>query len=146
VLVRVLDCTSERQQLNVLELEVARRFVFTLARVELGNDAVDNVPVVVHHQNVSDANVFVVQEGIANVPDDLVQLLVALQAFHAERDPGHDRLFLLNDHARVGADLAQVEVILDAEGEPEHQRQQQKQPGAKALYRGGKFHAKPKRV
>jgi hypothetical protein len=29
-------------------------------------------------------------------------------------------LFLLDDHARIGADLAQVEVILDTEGETEH--------------------------
>ena len=145
MLTRKLDCTSERQKLNVLELNVFRRLVFALARIELGNDAVDDVAIVVDDEDVFDANVLVVQKRLAEVADDLVEVSVALQGFHAERDAGHDRLFLLDDHARIGADLAQVEVILDAEREPEHQCQQQKQPGAKALYRVGKSHAKPKR-
>ena len=56
--------------------------------------------------------------------------------------PGHDRLFLLDDHARVGANGAQVEVVLNAEGETQHQRQQQQEPGSKTLYLGRKLHAK----
>src|SRR3954454_11655555 len=57
VLVCILDRTSQRQQLNVLELNVARGFAVTLARIELGNYAVDDVSIIIDHQNVFDANV-----------------------------------------------------------------------------------------
>ena len=82
---------------------------------------------------------------LAQAADDFVEVLIALQTLDPERDAGHDRLFLLDDHARVGADLAQVEVVLHTEGQPEHQRQQQEQPGAEALYLCGKLHAKTKK-
>lgn len=141
--VRVLHRASERQQLNVFELNVARGLVFAFARIELRNDAVEDIPIVVDHQNVFDANVLVVQERLAQSADDLVEILLALQALEAERDAGHDRLFLLDDHARVGANLAQVEVVLDTESETEHERQQQEKPSSKTLYRGRNLHVKP---
>jgi hypothetical protein len=54
-------------------------------------------------------------------------------------------LFLLDDHPRIGADRAEVEVILHAKGQPQHQGQQQQQPGTEALYLGRKLHAQTKK-
>ena len=86
------------------------------------------------------------RSGSRRSADDFVQVLLALQALEAERDARHDGLFLLDDHARVRADCAQVEVILDPESEPEHQRQQQQQPGAETLISGlSKSHAETMR-
>src|SRR5690349_13751937 len=56
VFVGKLHRTSQRQQLNVFELNVAGGFVFTFAWIELRNDAVEDVPVVVDDENVLDAN------------------------------------------------------------------------------------------
>ena len=68
MLVCILDRASERQELNVFELNVARGFVFAFARIELGNDAVADVPIVIDDQNVFDANVLVVQERSRRPP------------------------------------------------------------------------------
>ena len=141
-----LHRASQRQQLNVLELNVARGLVFAFARIELRNNAVSDVPVVVDDEDVLDANVLIFQERLSQSADDGVEILIALQALDAERDAGHDGLFLLDNHTRVGADLAQVEVVLDAESETEHERQQQKKPGAKTLYGGRNVHPEPKRA
>ena len=40
-------------------------FVFALTRIELRNNAVQDVPIVVDHENIFEANVLVVQEWLA---------------------------------------------------------------------------------
>src|SRR6185437_8036567 len=99
-----------------------------------------------YHQNVFDANIFLVEKRFLNASAYLVKILIALDTLQAQADAGHDRLFLFDDHARVGADGSQVEVVLNAEGETEHQGQQQQKPGSEALYLGVKSHAKTKRT
>ena len=123
--IRVLHRTSQREELDVFELNVLKRFVFAFAWIELGDDAVFNVSLVVHDHDVLHANIFVVEGRLAQVADDLDEVLIALQAFDSERNARHDRLFLLDDHAGVGADSPQIEVVLNPEGETQHQRQQQ---------------------
>src|SRR5262245_25128812 len=119
-----LHCASQRQQLDVLKLNVARGFVFTLAWIELRNDAVEDVSGIVYHHDVLEANVLIFQDGVSQSTDDLVEILIALQALDAERDAGHDGLLLFDDHARIRTDSAEVEVVLYAERKTEHQRQQ----------------------
>ena len=135
-----LDCASEWQQLNVFELNVLRGLVFAFARNEFRYQAVSDVSIVVHDKDVFDANTFVVQQWLAQVADDLVEVLIAVQTLETESDAGHDRLFLLDDHAGVGTHRPQVEVVLDTEREPEHQGQQQQQPCAETPYLGRKSH------
>jgi len=120
MLLRKLDCASQWQQLNIFELNVLRGLVIELSRSEFGNQAISNVPIVVDDKDVFDANVLVVQEGLAQVADNFVEVLIALDTFQTECNSRHDGLFLLDDHARISADGPQVKVILDAEGEPEH--------------------------
>ncbi len=145
MLVCILDYAPEWQELYVFELDVACSVVFAFAWVEIGDNAVSDVSVVVHYQNILEAYVLVVQQRLAQVPDDLIKVSIALETLDPERDPRHDRLFLLDDHARVGIYLPEVEVVLHAEGQPQHQCQQQEQPGTEALYLGGKLHAKTKK-
>ena len=144
MLLRELDRASQWQELDVFEPNVFGGLVLAFARCEFGNQAVANVTVVVDHEDVFDANVLVVQQRLAQVADDLIQVFIALEALEAERDAGHDGLLLLDDHARVGADGPEVKVVLDAEGEPEHKGQQQQQPGAKALNLGRVSHSETK--
>jgi hypothetical protein len=107
-----------------MSLNIARRIVIEFAWGEFGDNTVNDVSIVVHHQNILDPNIFiVVQQRLAQVTDDLVQVAIAMQTLDPERDPGHDRLFLLNDHACIGANRAEVEVILHTKGQPQHQRQ-----------------------
>ena len=131
--------------MNVFELNVAACLVFAFAWIELRNNAVANVSIVVDDQDVLHANILVVQQRLPQAADDLVEVLVALKTLETERDAGHDGLFLLDDHARVGADRSQVEVVLNAERETEHQRQQQEKPGSEASYLSRKLHAQTKR-
>ena len=142
MLVGELNGVSQGQQLNILELKVFGRFVFSFPWIELGDDAVSDVTVVVDDENISYAYVLVVQEGLTEVPDDFVEILITLEALESESDSGHDGLFLLDNHAGVGADGAEVEVILDTEGKAQHQRQQKQESGTKALYLRGNFHRK----
>src|SRR5688500_2561719 len=99
----------------------------------------------IHHQNIFHPNVLVVQQRLAEVADDLVKVSIAMKALDPKRDPRHDCLFLLDDHARIGANCAEVEVILHTEGQPQHQGEQQEQPGTKTLDLGSKLHAKTKK-
>src|SRR5205085_6471294 len=145
VLVSELDGASERQHLNVFELDITCRLVFAIARIELRNNAVEDVTVVVHHENVLDADVLVLQQRLAQAANNLVEILLALEALVAQRDAGHDCLFLLDYHASVIAHGAEIEVVLDTEGEAEHQRQQQQEPGSETLYLGAKSHAETKK-
>ena len=140
-----VDHASQWQELYVLELNIAGRIVIEFAWSEFGIEAVYDVTIVIHHQDILDANVLIVQQRLAQVADDLVEVSIAMQALDPKRDPGHDRLFLLDDHSRVGTHGAEVEVILHTESQPEHQGEQQEQPGTKTLYLGGKFHAKTKK-
>ncbi len=140
--VRVLHCTSQRQELDIFELNVLKRFVFAFAWIELRNDAVFNVSLIVHDHDVSHANILVVERRLAQVADNLDEVLIALKAFDSERNARHDRLFLLDDHARVGADGPQIEVVLNPEGETQHQCQQQEKPGSETSYLGRKLHVK----
>ena len=140
MLIRKLDGASEWQQLNVFELNVLRGFVFAFARSELRDQAVYDVPLLVYDEDIPHANPLVVEQRLAQVADDLVQIFVALYALHAECDAGHDGLFLLDDHACVCAHGSQVEVVLDTEREPEHQGQQQQQPCAETPNLGRKSH------
>ena len=146
MLVSRLDSTPQRQELDVFELNIPGGLVFAFAWVEFRDDAVENITVVVYHQNVFDTNIFLIKKGSLNTSDNLVEILIALETLIAKSDAGHDRLFLFDDHARVGADGSEVEVVLNAEGEPEHQGQQQQQPGSEALYLGVKSHAKTKKT
>jgi len=145
VLVGELDGASQRQELNVLELHVTSSLVLSITWIEFGDDAVEDVAVVVDDENISDADVFVIQQRLAQFSDNLVEVLIALEALESERDTGHDGLFLLDNHARVGADSAEVEVVLDTEGEAEHQGKEQQEPGSETLYLGAKSHAETKR-
>ena len=135
-----LDCASEWQKLNVFELNVLRGLVFAFPRSELRDQAISNVSIVVHDEDVPHANPFVVEQRLAELADDFVQVLVALQALVTECDAGHDCLFLFDDHTCVCAYGPQVEVILDSESEAEHQGQQQEQPGPEASNLGRKSH------
>ena len=140
MLFRKLDCASEWQQLNVFELNVLRGFVFSYARSEFRDQAVSDVPVVIHDEDVPHANPSVVEQRLAQVADDVVQVFVALQTLETERNAGHDCLFLLDDHAGIRTYGAKVEVVLDPEREPEHQGQQQQQPCAETPNLGRKSH------
>ena len=71
----------------------------------------------------------------------MIEVLLALKAIQAEADAGHDRLLLLDDHAGVVLYGAEIEVVLDAESEAEHERQQQEEPGAEAFDEGRKSHS-----
>ncbi len=68
-----------------------------------------------------------------------------METFEAERNAGHNGLFLLDDHAGVGADRSQVEVVLNAKRETEHERQQQQEPRSETPYLGRKFHVELRR-
>ena len=114
MVVCVLDRAPQRQELNVFELNVACRVVLAFAWSEFRNDTVHDISIVVDDENVSDAHVLIVQQGLAQAADYFIKVLTALQALEAERDAGHDCLLLLDDHARVGANRSQVEVVLNA--------------------------------
>jgi hypothetical protein len=99
-----------------------------------------DVSVVVHDENIFHANILVFQQRLAEASHDLVEVLIALETFEAERNAGHDGLFLLDDHAGVGADRSQVEVVLNAKGETQHKRKQQQEPRSETLYLGRESH------
>jgi len=144
VLFCVLNGAAQGQKLDVFVLNVTRRFIFALSRVEFGDNAVQNVSIIIHDQDVLDANVLIVQQRVAQVADDLVEVLIALDALESEGNAGHDGLLLLDDHAGIRVDRAQIEVVLNTQRESEHQGQQQQEPGTEASYLGGESHAKTK--
>ena len=131
--------------MNVLELNVTRRLVFVFAGIVFGIETVLDVAGVVDDEDVADANSPVVEQRFVHIADDLDEVLVALQTLQAESDPGHDGLLLFDDHAGVGSYRAEVEVILDAEREPEHKREQQEQASAKTFDESRNLHRDTKR-
>src|SRR5688500_5906049 len=80
VCVRVLHSTSERQELDIFELNVLECLVFAFAWIELRNDAVFNISRVVDDEDVPHANILGVERRLAQVADDLHEILIALEA------------------------------------------------------------------
>ena len=138
----ILHGASQRQELDVFKLDELERLVFAFAWIVVRDKTVSNVALVVDHHNVLHTSVLVVQRRITEVADELDKVLVALKGFQPERDARHDGLFLLDDHARVGADGSQVEVILNSQGKAQHHGQQQQEPRSKTLYLGRELHVK----
>src|SRR5262245_27430734 len=121
-------------------MDVLAAFVFALLRQVLPEHAVDDVAIVVDDEDVLNADVFVVQQWVFETTDHIDEVLYALNAFQSERDAGRDRLLLLDDHFGVSLYGTQVEVVLDAKGQTEHQCEEQQQAGPEAFYDGGKSH------
>src|SRR6185369_5267142 len=144
VLFCILNCATQGQKLDVFVLNVASGVVFALPWVEFRDNAVQDVSIIIDDEDIPDAHVLIVQQRVAQVADNLVKVLIALEALESEGNAGHDGLLLLDDHAGVGVNRAQVEVVLNTERESEHQGQQQQEPGTEASYLGGESHAKTK--
>ena len=132
----VLHGTSQRSKLDIRELHVLKALIFALLWIEFGIDTVENIARVVNDHYVLHANILVLEWRLAQGAGDLDEVLVTGEALQANTDSRHDRLFLLDDHARIGAHRPEVEVVLDTEREAQHERQQQQEPGSKTLYLG----------
>src|SRR6185295_17497066 len=81
-----LDGAPQGRQSQVPDLKVLGSVVGLLLRRVFPLEAVDNVAVVVHDEDVLNPNVFVVEQRIFDTAEDFIEVLFALQTIHAEGD------------------------------------------------------------
>jgi hypothetical protein len=115
--------------------------LFVESRIVFFLEAVTNVALAVDDQNVRHpSRQFVVLARLLGASDKVCHVLAARDAFNAERDPGHNRLFLLGYDARplsLGADNQQV---LHAERPHQQGREHQHHAHAKAVEKFKSLH------